>query len=144
MLHSVYFWSLVDLENKSCERLSLVNIYRQSAKHISNKEFRLKVILYNVWSELFDFPVWSLVSAPFIPGFILYMKIIPSQFIHFDLHTSRETKLLTNHLKGFFRPSRQLALWQSNYKWHPYATLVFKINLQPQINWVQYIIIPST
>ena len=31
MLHSVYFRSLVDLENKSCVRVPLVNIHRQSA-----------------------------------------------------------------------------------------------------------------
>ena len=31
MLHSVYFRQLVDLENKSCVRVPLVNIYRQSA-----------------------------------------------------------------------------------------------------------------
>ena len=31
MLHSVYFRSLVDLENKNCVRVPLVNIYRQSA-----------------------------------------------------------------------------------------------------------------
>ena len=30
MLHSVYFRSLVDLENKNCVRVPLVNIYRQS------------------------------------------------------------------------------------------------------------------
>ena len=30
MLHSVDFRSLVDLENKSCVRVSLVNVYRQS------------------------------------------------------------------------------------------------------------------
>ena len=58
MLHSVYFWSLVNLENKSCERLSLVNIYRQSAKRISNKEFRLKVILYEVSFSIFLLEVW--------------------------------------------------------------------------------------
>ena len=31
MLHSVYFRSLIDLENKNCVRVPLVNIYRQSA-----------------------------------------------------------------------------------------------------------------
>ena len=31
MLHSVYFRSLVDLENKNCVGVPLVNIYRQSA-----------------------------------------------------------------------------------------------------------------
>ena len=53
MLHSVYFRSLVDLGNKSCARLSLVNIYRQSAKRISNKEFRLRVIFYEVSFSIF-------------------------------------------------------------------------------------------
>ena len=67
--------------------------WRCQIKHISNKEFRLHVKLSHfVWIELFNFPTWSLVSAPFIPGFILNMKIIPSQFVHFDLHTS-ETAL---------------------------------------------------
>ena len=31
MVHSVYFRSLVDLENKNCARVPLLNIYRQSA-----------------------------------------------------------------------------------------------------------------
>ena len=31
MLHSVYFRSLVELENKNCVRVPLINIYRQSA-----------------------------------------------------------------------------------------------------------------
>ena len=34
MLHSVYFRSLVDLENKSCVREPFVNIYRQSAYEV--------------------------------------------------------------------------------------------------------------
>ena len=128
-LHSVYFSPLVDLENKRCTRLSLVNIYRQSAKHISNKEFRLKVILYEV---SFSISCLKFGFGSFHPRF---------HFVHennlFIIHTSSETKLLTNHLKGFFRLSRlliQLALWQCNYQWHPYTTLVFKINQRPKIN----------
>ena len=31
MLHSVYFRSLVDLENKNCVRVPVINIYRQGA-----------------------------------------------------------------------------------------------------------------
>ena len=58
MLHSVYFRSLVDLENKSCARLSLVNIYCQSAKRISKKEFRSRVIFYEVSFSIFLLEVW--------------------------------------------------------------------------------------
>ena len=68
MLHSVYFRSLVDLENKSCVRVLLENIYRQSA-------------WFRVWIFSFKKPFKCLVEIV-------------------------RVKLLTNHLKDFFRPLR--------------------------------------
>ena len=77
MLHSVYLRQLVDLENKSCVRVPLVNIYRQSA-----------------WCRVWIFS--GLKKKPFK----CLVKVV-------------RVKLLTNHLKGFFRPS-----WQQWFNSH--------------------------
>ena len=54
MLHSVYFRSLVDLENKNCVRVPLVNIYRQSAWHRVWIFSRLKKCPSNAFWKLLE------------------------------------------------------------------------------------------
>ena len=53
MLHSVYFRSLVDLENKNCVRVPLVNIYRQSICRVWIFS-RLKKSPSNAFRKLFE------------------------------------------------------------------------------------------
>ena len=101
------------------------------------QNFRIwEVLVWNCMRWVFQFSRLKFVFGSIHPGFHFLHENNP-----FPIHIFRSapSETAANHLKGFFRPSRQLiqlALWQYNYEWNPYTTLVFQINQRPNISWV--------